>query len=53
MSATWLVVPFTLLYAAIWVGIPALVLLLILRHHRRKTAELWLQTVRQGAVPPP
>lgn len=54
MNSVWLtVVPFVLVYAAIRVGIPVLILLAILRHHRRKMAELWLQTVRQGAIPPP
>jgi hypothetical protein len=51
MNGLWPLMSFVLLQLAIFIGIPTLVLLLVLRHHRRKMADLWLETARQAAVP--
>ena len=55
MTNAWpvVLVLFLLVQLTLYIGVPVVVLLLVLRHHRRKTVELWLQTVERGAVPPP
>jgi hypothetical protein len=52
MNSLWLVVPILLAQLLLYIGIPTLVLMLVLRHHRRKLAELWLSRGQSGGVPP-
>jgi hypothetical protein len=46
------VVGFFLAYGVLYIGVPVTILMLVLRHHRRKTVELWLEAARGGMQSP-